>query len=111
MATDKFGELWRGETFEDLAELVREYEAGGYRPDASRRTRADRVRPASVRPGPARPGPVRPGPGAGSVTGGRRQRRAGQRSTAISPSSDQPDWSIDWLMIFGVATRYCGNSC
>ncbi|MBM2614090.1 hypothetical protein JIG36_00790 [Actinoplanes sp. LDG1-06] len=33
MAIDKSGPLWRGETFDDLAELVRAFEAGGYRVD------------------------------------------------------------------------------
>jgi hypothetical protein len=30
VAVDKSGELWRGENFEDLAEFVRHFEAGGY---------------------------------------------------------------------------------
>ncbi len=31
MTIDKSGEHWRGETFDDLAGYVREFEAGGYR--------------------------------------------------------------------------------
>lgn len=31
MTLDKSGEFWRGEDFDDLAEYVRHFEAGGYR--------------------------------------------------------------------------------